>query len=282
MNEVFAYAKKWVFEAGFPIVPVVYHSKRAMIEWEYYQDHLPTENDLLSWFYSPLRNLGVVVGNGLVVIDFDVQEVFDYWHHTEFLPKHPEGTYMVKTRRGVHVYVKTSEPARNSHNSLLDVKAERGYVLAPPSIHPSGYQYSVLSNRPILSIERLSDVLPAVYTPEPENAYNTEYQNDMPVYYDDPFDEADNAQNFDLRAIKTKFSILDLLKGVRKSDRSGRWFIAYCPFHDDKNPSFWIDMKNGICGCHKCNIKPMDVVNLFARLNNISNQEAIKRLGNVV
>lgn len=279
MNEAFNQAKKWVFEFGFPVLPVVYQSKRAMVEWEYYQAHLPSENELLNWFYSPYRNLGVIVGNGLVVIDFDVQAVFDYWFNTEFAPKYPRGTFMVKTRRGVHVYLKTHEPAKNHHNSLLDVKAERGYVLAPPSVHPSGYQYSILSNKTILQVQKLSDVLPDFYIPEPETS--NQYYEGANNYqrYSDPFDEADNAQNYNLRAIKERFSMLDFLKGVRKSDRSGRWFIAYCPFHDDKNPSFWVDVQRKVGGCRKCNIKIMDVVNLFARLNNISNSEAIRRLG---
>ena len=32
-------------------------------------------------------------------------------------------------------------------------------------------------------------------------------------------------------------------------------------------------------GCRKCNIKVMDVINLFGRLNHISNTEAIRELG---
>jgi len=278
MNEAFNQAKKWVFEFGFPVLPVVYQSKRAMVEWEYYQAHLPTDTELKNWFYSPMRNLGVVVGNGLVVIDFDVQEVFDYWH-TEFSAKYPQGTYMVKTRRGVHVYIKTQEAAKNAHNDLLDVKAERGYVLAPPSVHPSGFVYRAMNSAPILSVNALSDVLPEFYIPEPEQSTQYNTLNVSIPYYSDPFDEADNAQNYNLRAIKERFSMLDLLKGVRKSDRNGRWFIAHCPFHDDKSPSFWFDAQKKVGGCRKCNIKVMDVINLYARLNNISNSDAIRILG---
>ena len=67
-------------------------------------------------------NIGLITGNGLVVIDFDVMQVFDYWL-PRFLAQYPGNTYMVKTRRGVHVYLHTEEPAVNHHTELLDVKA---------------------------------------------------------------------------------------------------------------------------------------------------------------
>jgi len=277
MTEVYSQAKKWV-SSQIPVLPIVYQSKRAMVEWERYQSTLPTQEELANWFYSTYRNLGVIVGNGLVVIDFDVQEVFDYWH-TEFCAKYPQGTFMVKTRRGVHVYIKTQEPAKNHHNELLDVKAERGYVLAPPSVHPSGFAYRILSDNPILQVEKLSDVLPEFYTPEAETI--NQYYEGANNYqrYSDPFEEADNAREHDLGAIRERYSMLDFLKGVRRSDRGGRWFVANCPFHDDANPSFWVDTARKVGGCRKCNIKTMDVINLFGRLNHISNTEAIRRLG---
>ncbi|MEL7626967.1 MAG: bifunctional DNA primase/polymerase [Anaerolineaceae bacterium] len=276
MTEVYSQAKKWV-SSQIPVLPVVYQSKRAMVGWEQYQSVLPTWVELANWFYSPMRNLGVVVGNGLAVIDFDVQDVFDYWH-TEFCAKYPQGTFMVKTRRGVHVYIKSAIPAKNYHNDLLDVKAERGYVLAPPSIHPSGFAYRILSDKPILRVDKLSDVLPEFYTPEPEtsNQYDCAFSFQR---YSDPFEEADNAREHDLRAIRERYSMLDFLKGVRRSDRGGRWFVALCPFHDDRSPSFWVDEARKVGGCRKCNIKIMDVINLFGRLNHISNTEAIRILG---
>ena len=60
---------------------------------------------------------------------------------------------------------------------------------------------------------------------------------------------------------------------------AGSRMMIQCPFHDDKTPSFWIDTQRGLCGCHTCGMKPLDVINLFARLNQVSNQEAIRELG---
>ena len=86
--------------------------------------------------------------------------------------------------------------------------------------------------------------------------------------------------SWDIQEIKSRVSILDLLPNAVPSSRDGRWYVVLCPFHDDQNPSFWIDTERGICECRTCNIKTMDVINLYARLNNLTNDEAIKSLGN--
>ena len=267
-------AQFWL-ENGYATIPIRYYSKRPLIDWLEYQNKLPTEFELLQWFPSEMRNIGLVTGNGLVVIDFDIQEVFDYWYSL-----FPIKTYMVKTKRGVHVYLKTQEPAKNCHTDLLDVKAERGYVLIPPSTHPSGYQYQILAPPPILSIEKLEDVLPKCFTPEPEKVLVervvTQYQRG-----NDAWEIADNAVDIDLSLIseiRSRISILDILAGAEPSSRDDRWYVALCPFHEDHTPSFWIDTQRGLCGCRKCNIKEMDVINLFSRINKIDNRSAIFNL----
>lgn len=185
---------------------------------------------------------------------------------------------MVKTRRGVHVYVRTLQQAKNYHSELLDIKAERGYVLIPPSIHPSGYQYQVLDPSPILSVEKLEDVLPKEFTPEPEKIT---MENVVTQYETDPWAAADNAIDIEVGAIsdiRSRISILSILGGAERSSRDGRWYVALCPFHEDHTPSFWIDTVRGICGCRKCNIKEMDVIDLYARMRKIDNRSAILEL----
>lgn len=261
-------AISWVGK-GFSVIPIGYYSKKPSIRsWQPYQDRLPTRRELLEWFPSELRNIALITGNGLAVIDFDVMDVFEYWYQQTHLK-----TYMVKTRRGIHVYIKTRQPAKNYHSPLLDIKAERGYVLIPPSMHPSGYQYEIFQNAPILSIDQIQDVLPAEYTPEPEYVPPTE-----PTLINDPWILADKAATIEsgvIEKIRRDISILNFLNG---DSRDGRWYTTYCPFHEDHNPSFWIDAQRGLCGCRKCNIKEMDVINLYARLRNISNRQAIVEL----
>lgn len=276
MNLVYETAKR-LKDASLPVLPVRYMGKNALVDWLEFQTRLPSDTELKSWFPTWMRNLGLIVGNGLLVIDFDFMPAFELWLPV-FLARFPESTYMVKTRRGMHVYIHTEVQAKNYHGALLDIKAERGYVLIPPSVHPSGFEYKVWNDTPILRVKELSDVLGDEWMPEPERVEVgesvTQYQRE-----DDPWDEAFRAdEEKSVGEIRARVSILDLLKNARPSDRSGRWYVTYCPFHDDGNPSFWIDTVRGMCGCRKCNIKEMDVINLFARLNNLSNQDAIREL----
>jgi hypothetical protein len=72
--------------------------------------------------------------------------------------------------------------------------------------------------------------------------------------------------------------------GLKPSNRAGRWFLGFCPFcQADRRgrPRFWVDTANGLCNCFKpaCKSnKPMDIINFIARLEGISNQDAIKKL----
>lgn len=271
---LFEIALSWV-KQGFSVIPIGYYSKRPAIKsWEPYKNRLPTELELLQWFPSELRNIGLVTGNGLVVIDFDVMDVFNYWYEL-----FPINTYMVKTRRGIHVYVITQEPAKNYHSDLLDIKAERGYVLIPPSVHPSGYQYQVHKNADILWINKLEDILPSSFTPEPEKILLAPPPDTESLTIgSDPWDIADSAVTFEIdivQKIRERVSLLSLLPDAKSSSLDGRWYVSFCPFHEDHNPSFWIDITRRLCGCRKCNIKEMDVIDLYARLNHISNREAI-------
>ena len=52
----------------------------------------------------------------------------------------------VITARGRHLYFRTPEvPVRNTASKIapgIDTRGDGGYVLAPPSIHPSGRRYA--------------------------------------------------------------------------------------------------------------------------------------------
>jgi hypothetical protein len=272
-------AINWVSQ-GFSVIPIKYYSKRPSINsWEPYQKRLPYPEELSQWFRSSLTNIALITGwSNLLVIDFDVMDVFNYWYSLFRID-----TYMVKTSRGVHVYIQTEIPSQNYHSPLLDIKAERGYVLIPPSIHPSGAQYGVLLNAPILKIHDLRDILPSEFTPEPERIVKASYisTNENHFQLEDPWESADNAVEIDGNAvekIRKARPLLSYFPNAIRTSSDGRWWVDSCPFHNDANPSFWIDSVRGLCGCRVCNIKELDVINLHARLNKLSNRESIVEL----
>lgn len=284
-DEVLLEAVNWLAQ-GIAVIPLWPRTKNPAVRtWKEYQDRLPELEKVLTWFRLP-RNLAVITGwQGLTVIDFDRRDLFlDWWNETGI------ETRMVSTSRGIHVYTFLEElPAVNKLEGI-DIQSHGRYVLAPPSIHPSGEEYSLILDAPIMRARRLEDVLPAEFWQAKDNdrpPANTERALSealpkMPVHQEpasgDLWRVAMNIDSRPLAArIKDRISILDFFPDAKPTGKG--WFIACCPLHDDHNPSLWIDANRGLCGCYAgCNDKPMDVVNLYARWKQLSNSEAMRVL----
>ncbi len=103
------------------------------------------------WSRDPEANVGVATGvaSGVVVLDVDGEagelslKALEALHGT--LPRAP----MVITSRGCHIYFAAGDvPLHNRAGKRgrglgdgLDLRAEGGYVVAPPSLHASGTRY---------------------------------------------------------------------------------------------------------------------------------------------
>ncbi len=128
---------------GWSVIPIVPGEKKPLIEsWIEFQRRQPTIAEATAWFTKwPGANIAIIVGriSGLVVIDID-----DPIEGEKSFRKYFGGvvTLTVKTPHGTHYYFKHpgDQPISNSIRAApgLDVKADGGYVLAPPSV---GYQW---------------------------------------------------------------------------------------------------------------------------------------------
>lgn len=105
------------------------------------------------WEHEPLYNIGIACGapSGIIVVDVDGASAEAELRkletrHGESLPVTAE----VATARGRHLYFKApGVPVRNSAGKIapgIDVRGDGGYVLGPPSIHPSGKTYRWSAN----------------------------------------------------------------------------------------------------------------------------------------
>ena len=102
------------------------------------------------WTRYPKANIGISIPLGLFVLDVDVE-------HNGFqslaraqadLDFELTATWLVTTGGGGHHYwYKTDKPIRNTTRLAgyegLDIRGVGGYVVAPPSLHRSGYRYQV-------------------------------------------------------------------------------------------------------------------------------------------
>ena len=139
-------------DAGFSFFPLPYKEKASRIKWEEYQKRLPTEDEVTRWFNGDKTNLAIVTGQisgGLVALDCDSPERYAELSETIktklSLTDIKDSTWITQTGRGFQIWFKVEEFTKSAKFPQLDIKAEGGYVVAPPSIHPSGKTYRFLN-----------------------------------------------------------------------------------------------------------------------------------------
>jgi hypothetical protein len=284
-------AQHWTFW-GAAVIPIKARDKApALKSWKPYQTDIPSDDQLRSWFTDDSKNIALVTGhNGLTVIDFDDHDVWMEW--VEYDQKCALAgivqtlTYQVETSKGRHVYVRLPEatksrPLLKPDGSRLgiDIKSRGGYVLIPPSIHPSGAPYRAVNpGAPIWHIDTLSEILPVSMLTQADFQPSRVKRHTSPPR--DIWDQAMNPTTMGpgtVDRIKAAYKLEDLLP-VRQ--RTGAdFYLTECPLHNDHNPSMWVKTDEQICGCYAgCTTKPLDVVNLYARVHDLSNREAIAEL----
>lgn len=153
-------------EQGLCTIPIPFKTKKATLEWKKYQTRLPNDQELQQWFGTDNTNIALVTGHisgNLVVLDFD--DEVSFW---DFIEKSKEKlkqdihklTPVVATAKGYHVYIRTKDLVKSQKFPRLDIKSEGGYVVAPPSLHPTGAQYLFVNGPPtsIMTVDSLVDI----------------------------------------------------------------------------------------------------------------------------
>jgi len=147
---------------GFSLIPIRYGDKRpdwlvlpkdedGNPTWKPFQFRKPTDEEIQKWFLSgEKRNVAVVLGSisdNAFVIDLDSPELV-----AAVKSKAPwlfKKTLAVESGRGAHLHFKGNIPVRSMkfQHPLgeIDIKGEGGYVLLPPSLHPSGKNYKFVN-----------------------------------------------------------------------------------------------------------------------------------------
>lgn len=185
---------------GLSVIPLQFKDKAAMIKWRSYQKERPTAIKLAKWFSKQL-NIAVICGTvseNLVVLDFD-----DKGKYNEFvnildsnLREVILATRTVITGKGVHVYLRvdTDEEtfkkhfrSKRSEKWKLDFQSEGKYVVAPPSIHPSGKAYEFkdgLKDIKRISVEEMIKIQEILFPKEHkrEKRENIKASNKAPTH----------------------------------------------------------------------------------------------------
>jgi hypothetical protein len=122
--------------------------KHPCVPWERYQHTHATADEIQTWWHRwPAANVGIVTGmiSGIAVLDIDPRNGgFDtlveldsrgFWM--------PEDNPLVETgSRGLHHYFALDRPLpKAAPLDGIEVQADGGLVVAPPSLHRSGRRY---------------------------------------------------------------------------------------------------------------------------------------------
>lgn len=144
MNKFLDAAMEYV-RLGWNPIPLKPQDKKPLLSsWREWQHKKVTEDDVRRWWTEhPTANVGIITGaiSGIVVLDVDGEA------GRQSLAQVAKGlppTPISNTGKGNHyIYAHPGFEARNFAGKLpgLDFRGDGGYIVAPPSIHPSGREY---------------------------------------------------------------------------------------------------------------------------------------------
>lgn len=278
MNTLTLTAEKWT-DDGIAVIPIAYRNKRPSIPtWREFQTRLPTGDEIRRWFQDRFNNLAIITGwRGLTVLDFDQRATYELWRDwSRDAAPQARFSYTVQTNRGIHVYLFVDEPVPSGKAGNIDIKAAGGYVLAPPSIHPSGRPYRLLSDAPILRVDRLACVLPQALLSLAQPAAPPIERATTPA--DDVWQAAMAPVRLEdggaIAAIKASHSLFELFPGAVKR---GRRFVARCPLHDDHDPSVSLKDDGSFAKCWAGCLQG-DYIDWYAAIHDVPLATALREL----
>ena len=134
---------------GWSVIPMESQGKRPLVAWLEFQRRRADAAEIEAWFGRwPDANVGIVTGgvSGLVVVDIDPRHdgqasIERVQHEHGPLPRTVEAE---TGGGGRHLYFTHPGPALHNRVGVLpglDLRADGGCVVAPPSRHPSGRRY---------------------------------------------------------------------------------------------------------------------------------------------
>jgi len=144
---------------GLNVFPAKYRDKPPIVKWQQHQASGVTRKTMENWFSGSNKlNFWIMTGNAskLIVIDADSPEG-DAWWRSRLGDSLLDNTAIVQSRKGKHYYFRIpadwdkTVPSWSVHPGpgdefleSFDFSAEGRGVIAPPSVHESGFHYEWL------------------------------------------------------------------------------------------------------------------------------------------
>jgi hypothetical protein len=265
------YALMW-HERGVSPIPLLYRSKKPIVEWGIFRSTLPPTALIKRWF-SGLRNIAIIINQDYVILDFDLPIEYHRWRMRYRL-----NTYTVKSNRGYHVYLQVDEPVNTAPMSGGEILASGHMVTVPCSVHQSGRRYVVINDSPILRVESVAAIGITPIEIERDEHHNVvgNYDDYTPRAWL-PTGERQQSDELPIERIKRYISIASLLGQTAKQAS----FVMRCPFHDDSTPSLQVWPTDNRAYCHAPHCKAhrsIDVIDCAELLWKVDKRRAISML----
>jgi hypothetical protein len=137
-------------QKGWFVLPLKKQSKEpARFLRHGYLDATIDQEKIDQWFADQELNIGLGISqSSLVVLDFDVRNSCNDPKWLELLDRCFKcNTHVVATHDGYHIYFYVEKPMQFKGKLIsgIDIK-HKGYVVLPPSIHPSGTLYKIVND----------------------------------------------------------------------------------------------------------------------------------------
>lgn len=221
------------------------------------------------------KNIGILTGeiSNVVVIDIDSEKALNQLKALGELPK----TWATKSGRGWHLYYNYVPLPSCTPMKEVDFLSDRKQVVAPPSIHPNGYQYHWLISPN--EIERadlpkwfinLINSTKQVSTNLKSNKSSA--KKTIQPLYPKPY------KNESIESILINVDWINFYsRFVSNITGSGEWISSTCPFHEDAHNSFGFNIQNGGWRCFaKCGSG--NGIQAIQQLYHVSFKDAIQLL----
>jgi archaellum biogenesis ATPase FlaH len=130
-------------DLGLIPIPLRERGKRPLAPWQEFQQRRPLRSEVTTWFTDfPTANVGLVTGrlSGHVVIDCDSAEGEQRLQELIGLPITPVNV-TAKGRHWVFAHPGGQVTTRTGLLPGADVRGDGGYIVAPPSVHQTGWHY---------------------------------------------------------------------------------------------------------------------------------------------
>lgn len=142
---------------GFPVFPCIARGKKPITKTGFKEASTDPEQIQTWWTKYRGANLAIATGGGFFVLDIDGPTGKGTLAKLEaqhgLLPPTPT----VQTANGLHYYFKTQDGQeirnKQSFQPGLDIRGDGGYVIGPPSIHPTGHEYAWLEGLNLADLE---------------------------------------------------------------------------------------------------------------------------------